>query len=75
MHKGGAYVVDGRWGTDNSVAAGAGEQLYDGRVYPYFTCDRDCRGIDKNHSGSITFLGGHNPWRFKKPKKFSRKRR
>jgi hypothetical protein len=68
MHKGGAYVVDDRCGTDNSVAAGAGEQLYDGRVYPYFTCDRDCRGIDKNHSGSISIA-------LKKPKKFSRKRR
>jgi hypothetical protein len=54
--KGGPYVVDNRGGTDNSVAAGAGEQLYDGWVHPYFDRDRHCRGVDQNHSGPETSL-------------------
>jgi hypothetical protein len=33
--KGGWYVVNGRFDTDNSVGAGADEQLHDGRVYSY----------------------------------------
>ena len=48
--------MDNSFGTDNSVAAGIGEQLYDGRVYPYFACDCDCSGVGESHSGPKTPL-------------------
>ena len=53
--KGGSYV-DNRCGTDRSVGTRAGEQLHDGRVYSYFTGDRNCRGVDQSHSGEKDFI-------------------
>ena len=44
--------MDNRRGADNSVVVGAGEQLYNGRVYPCFACYRNCCGADKSHSGA-----------------------
>jgi hypothetical protein len=46
--------VDNRCGIDNSVAVGVCKQLHDGRVHPYFTCARNCSGIDQNHSRKKT---------------------
>ena len=53
--------MDDRCGTDNSVGTRAGEQLHDGRVYPYFARDRNCSGIDKSHSRAKTPLAGGRP--------------
>ena len=44
--------MDDRCGTDNSVVAGAGEQLHDGWVHPYFACHRNRCSVDQNHSGA-----------------------
>jgi hypothetical protein len=54
--EGGPNVVDDRCGTVNSVVAGVGEQLHDGRVYPYFAGDRNRCGVDQNHSGTKTVV-------------------
>jgi len=43
--------MDDRFYTDNSVGAGAGEQLHDGWIHPYFDCDRYCNGLDQSNSG------------------------
>lgn len=53
--KGGSYVVDDRCDIDNSVGAGAGEQLYDGGVNPYPAGDCHYRSTVKHHSGAKTF--------------------
>jgi hypothetical protein len=49
--KGGLYVVDNRFDTDNSVGAGTGEQLHNGRVdsRPSGNC---------NHSGAAQRYSG-----------------
>jgi len=43
--------MDNRFDIDNFVGAGAGEQLHDGWIHPYFDCDRYCSGVDQNNSG------------------------
>ena len=48
--------MDDRCGTTNSVAAGVGEQLHDGRVYPYFAGDRNRSGVGQDHPGTKTFV-------------------
>ena len=52
--KGGPYVVDNRCDTDSSLGAGAGEQLHDGWVRPYFAGDRIGSNRDRRHSGPET---------------------
>ena len=42
--------------TDNSVVAGIGEQLHDGRVHPYFAGDSNCSSVDTSHSGEKSHL-------------------
>ena len=37
--------------TDSPLGVRAGEQLYHGRVYPYFACARDCSGLDQRNPG------------------------
>ena len=59
--KGGLYVVDNRGDTDSSLGAGAGEQLHDGRVHPYFACGRTCRGRNQRHSGPKTLAANELP--------------
>ena len=54
--EGGPNVVDNRCGTDSSVGTWVCEQLHDGRVHPYFACDRNCRSVDQSHSGPETFI-------------------
>lgn len=54
--EGGPNVVDDRCGTVNSVAAGVGEQLHDGRVHPYFAGDRNRCGAGQDHPGTKTFV-------------------
>ena len=53
--EGGANVVDDCCNTHNSMVAGAGEQLHDGRFHPYTAGYRNRCGVDKNHSGEKTF--------------------
>ncbi len=48
--------MDNRCDTVDSVAAGVGEQLHDGRVHPYFACDRNCSRVDKSHSGAKNYI-------------------
>jgi hypothetical protein len=43
--------VDYRCCVDNSVVTRAGEQLHDGRFYPYFDRDRDYCSVGQDHSG------------------------
>ncbi len=43
------------------MAAGAGEQLYDGRVYPYFAGDRNSSGVDQDHSGTKNLVVHEGP--------------
>jgi len=44
--KGESYVVDYRGNTNNTLVAGIGEQLHDGRLHPY-----PARGCNRRHSG------------------------
>ncbi len=46
--------MDDRCCTVNSMAAGTGEQLYDGRVHPYFAGDRNRRGAGQGYPGTKT---------------------
>ena len=48
--------MDDRCGTVNSVVAGVGEQLHDGRVHPYFAGNRNRCGVDQDHPGTKTFV-------------------
>jgi hypothetical protein len=48
--------VDDRCDTDSSLGAGAGEQLHDGWVHPYFAGARACRDRDRRHSGPETVV-------------------
>ena len=48
--------MDDCCGTVNSVAAGVGEQLYDGRVHPCFAGDRNCFGVGQDHPGTEPFV-------------------
>lgn len=41
--------------TDNSVAAGIGEQLHDGRIHSYPAGNCHYRDSDQHHSGAETF--------------------
>ena len=50
--KGGLYVVDDCWDTDNFVAAGVGDQLCDGRVYSHPAGNCCYRGAVQPHSGA-----------------------
>ena len=43
--------------TDNSVAAGVGEQLHDGRVYSHPAGNCHYRGAGQHHSGPTTSVG------------------
>jgi len=47
--------VDDRCGTDNSVAAGVGEQSHDGRVCSRSAGDCHYRRVGQGHSGAKTF--------------------
>jgi len=49
--EGESYVVDDCCDTDSPLGIRAGEQLHDGRVYPYFACARNCSGGAQHHSG------------------------
>lgn len=42
--------------TDNSMAAGVGEQLHDWRIYSYSSGYRNRCDPDQNHSGTQTFV-------------------
>jgi hypothetical protein len=48
--------VDDRCCTADLVAAGVREQLYDGRVHPYFAGDRDRFGFGQDHPGTKGFV-------------------
>jgi hypothetical protein len=52
--KGGCYALDDRSDTDNSVGAGAGEQLHDWRIHSYTAGYRNRCGADQNNSGTKT---------------------
>ena len=44
--------MDNFCNTGNTVAAGIGEQLHDGRVHPYPAGDRRYRSAGQYHSGA-----------------------
>ncbi len=48
--------MDDRCSAADSVAAGDGEQLYDGRVHPYFAGNRNRCGVDQDHPGTKPFV-------------------
>ena len=50
--KGGSYVVDNCCNTNNFVAAGVGDQLYDGRVCSHPAGNCRYRGDSQPHSGA-----------------------
>jgi len=56
MTKEGYYALGNRRDTDSFVAAGVGEQLYDGRIHSYFAHRRNRCDIDQNHSGAKSFV-------------------
>ena len=48
--------MDNRCNTDNSVGAGAGEQLHDGRVHSSTSGYRNRCGVGQSHSGTKSFI-------------------
>jgi hypothetical protein len=54
--KGGYYVVDNCCDTDNSVVAGAGEQLHDWRFDSHPAGNRNYHCAGQSHSGAEAYL-------------------
>ena len=48
--------MDNCFDTDNSVGAGAGEQLYDGRFDSHPAGNCYCRGADQHYSGTKSII-------------------
>jgi hypothetical protein len=54
--KGGNYALDDFWSSPGSLDVGAGERLYDWRIYSYSACHRSRCGVDQDYSGTKTYM-------------------
>ena len=59
--EGESYAVDDCSHTNNSLAAGIGEQLHDGRGNPYPSGDRHCDGPRQVDSGATSAVRSGEP--------------
>lgn len=49
-------ALDDFWDTFDTLAIGDNQRLHDWWIHSCFACRRNCGGVDKNHSGTKTFL-------------------
>ncbi len=48
--------MDDFYNTRDTLDAGVGKRLHDGRIYSYSAGHRNRCGIDQNHTGTKTFV-------------------